>query len=59
MQSAFGIPLMTIDEESAHAEVEDEEEEETEEDADSMQKEIVRFYLLPGSQEHKYLYLSG
>ena len=46
---------MTVDEESPHVEVGDEEEEEAEEDADSMQKEIVRFYLPHGSQEHKNL----
>ena len=46
---------MVVDQESAHAEMGDEEEEELEEDEYSMKKEIAKFDLPPGRQEHQNL----
>ena len=46
---------MVVDQESAQAEMGDEEEEEAEEDGYSMKKEIAKFDLPPGRQEHQNL----
>ena len=46
---------MVLDHERAHAEMGDEEEEESEEDGFSIKKEIAKFDLPPGRQEHQNL----